>query len=568
MIVVGINAYYEHPSVAILAGGKLQFAAEDERFTGIKHGRKYSPYRTYLPIDALYAGLRTCGITSAEIDEIAYSYNRWDHLKSLWGCFTGRRLSSFRDEITSFLGLVNTRRALISGYDIPQRYRDHLLPKPLERAVYREWNHHLCHAASAFHFSSWDEALVVVADGAGERVATSVFIGRGADLLETANIALPDSLGLLYTFVTRHLGFEPFSDEFKVMGLAAYGEPRYRDEFRQLLALMPEGRYRLDKAGLEDLASLLGPPNPWGHPPQDRHKDIASSLQERLEEAIEHVVRYHVRATGLRRVCVAGGTFMNCVANGKLAQLPEIDDLFVQPAAHDGGTALGAAALSWVRQGGNPRLELATTALGTNYSEEAIADLLARSRCSHERLDQQRLIKTIVTRLASDQVGGLFRGRMEYGSRALGMRSILASPLQSEMRNRINVLKGRESFRPVAPLVTDEAFDRFFEGIRNRYMAVTVKAKSKARKLAPAVVHVDGTSRAQVVRCHDDPFLHAVLTCFERLAGIPILINTSLNVRGKPIVEAPHDALACLFTTDMDFLVLGTFLIAKTSFDH
>jgi hypothetical protein len=290
---------------------------------------------------------------------------------------------------------------------------------------------------------------------------------------------------------------------------------------------------------------------------QQRHIDLAHSLQGRLEQVLEHLVGYQLRTTGLRRLCLAGGTFMNCVANGKLVRLPGVDDMFVQPASHDAGTAVGAAALSWIRRGGQPMLRFGSVALGTQYADDEMAHILHNAGIRHRRLDDDELIEVTALRLAAQQIAGWFRGRMEFGSRALGMRSVLASPVDANMRDRINQLKGREEFRPVAPIVTAEAFDRFFDGHRNRYMCSTAIAREEAKRLVPSAVHVDGTARVQTVWRRDDALLHALLCRFEALAGVPVLINTSLNMRGRPIVESPHEALSCLYTTSMDFLVLG-----------
>jgi carbamoyltransferase len=563
MIIVGINSFFEHPAVAVIAGGDVLFAVEDERFTGIKHGRKYSPHRTYLPVDALYAALKGCGFTAADVNEIAYSYNRWDHLRSLSNCFTGRGLSSFREVMTAFSSLINVREALSRGYEIPVRYGAVLDSATLGRIDYREWNHHRSHAASSFFCSGFDESLVVVCDGAGEHTATSVYVGRGRELLPIANAKMPHSLGILYSMVTKHLGFEPFGDEFKVMGLAAYGEPLYADAFRQLVRLDAEGAYHVDLRALWNLEHLLGPARPPDTELEQRHRDIARSVQERLEQALEHVVAHHLQTTGLRRLCLAGGTFMNCVVNGRLARLSRIDDIFVQPASHDAGTAIGAAALSWIRRGGAPQLQFSSAALGTEYSDDEVACFLNRAGVRYHPLADDELITEIASRLAAGQIGGIFRGRMEFGSRALGMRSVLASPLDADMRDRLNLLKSREEFRPVAPIVTAEAFTRFFDGYSSRYMSFTSFARDEAKRVIPSAVHIDGTARVQTVWEHHDAFLHALLCRFETLTGVPVLINTSLNVCGRPIVESLQEALACLYITQMDFLVLGHFLVEK-----
>jgi carbamoyltransferase len=562
--VLGINNYFEHPAVALVKDDEILFAAEDERFTGIKHGKKYTPFRTYLPVDAMYHALASTGTGLDEVDEIAYSYHRWTHLTSLWGCFTGHRMDSLRDELSAFGSLVNLRAAMRSGYEIPQRYRDVLSPSRLARIPYREWQHHLSHAASAFFCSGFSEALVVVADGAGERATTSVYLGRGSTLTRIGGVDLPHSLGIFYSRVTAHLGFEPFSDEFKVMGLAALGEPTYREQFRRLVELRPDGRFRIDQAALSSLDRLLGPARQAREEITDQHASIARSAQERLEEALEHLVSAGLGATGVHRLCLAGGIFLNCVANGRIARLAQVREVFVQPAAHDAGTALGAAILSSVKRSGESRVAFRTAMLGTEHEDAAIVAACRAAGVDCPRPGAAELVEEVAERLAAGQVGGVFRGRMEFGPRALGHRSVLADPRDPGMRDRLNRIKGRESFRPVAPIVAVEAFDTYFDGEKNPYMLFTTRVRSEARDIIPSAVHADGTARVQTMSHQDDPWLAQVLRAFDARTGVPVLINTSLNVRGKPIVESPADALACLFTTEMDFLVLGDRLIART----
>ncbi|PZT72150.1 MULTISPECIES: carbamoyltransferase family protein [unclassified Streptomyces] len=565
MLIMGINSYFEHPSVALIEDGEVLFAAEDERFTGIKHGRRYTPFSSYLPVNAMHKGLAYIGRTAADLDEIAYSYHRWDHLKSLAGCLTGSRLSSLRDELSAFATLANLPHALRSGYEIPHRLRDRLRPEDLRGVPVREWRHHLSHAASAYYCSGWDNALVVVADGAGEKACTTVYEGRGKELRKITEEVLPNSLGHFYSFVTEHLGFEPFGDEFKVMGLAAYGEPRYKDVFDSIVRLGPQGRYTVDLRALRSLTAALGERRLPHQKIEQIHMDIARSAQARLEETLVHLVSHHARATGLRRLCLAGGTFLNCVANGRLAGLGLFDEIFVQPAASDAGTALGAAALSAIRRGGDAQLRYASFALGTSHDERSIAEAIDQSGAESEVLVEKDMVERLARRLADGDICAVFRGRMEFGPRALGMRSLLASPLDPTMRKRLNVVKGREQFRPVAPLVADEAFDRYFDGHRDPYMLFTTKVRPEARDLIPSAVHADDTARVQSVPRDHDPFLHAVLTEFGRITGHPVLINTSFNVRGRPIIESPQEALGCFFSSGIEAMVMENRFIERRS---
>ncbi|MFE2141815.1 carbamoyltransferase [Streptomyces sp. NPDC059456] len=564
MLIMGINSYFEHPAVALVEDGEVLFAAEDERFTGIKHGRRYSPFSTYLPVAAMHKALAHTGRSASDITEIGYSYHRWDHVRSLHGCLTGRRLSSLRDELSAFAMLANLPHALRSGYDIPHRYRDRLPLEGVRRIPVREWRHHLSHAASAFHCSGWDNALVIVADGAGENACTSVYEGRGKNLRKMAEEVLPNSLGHFYSAVTEHLGFEPFSDEFKVMGLAAYGESRFSPVFDSIVRLRPGGRYTVDLKALRSLGRLLPPRRRHGEPVGQIHMDIAKSAQLCLERALIHVVTHFARTTGLRRLCLAGGTFLNCVANGRLAALGIFDEIFVQPAASDAGTALGAAALSAIRRGGPAQLHCPSMALGTDHDDGELANVIAQAGDTARTLDPAALAERLAVRLSEGTICAVFRGRMEFGPRALGMRSLLASPLDPGMRDRLNALKGREGFRPVAPIVTEEAFGRYFEGHRDPYMLFTSEVRAEEREKIPSAVHADGTARVQTVPRDRDPFLHSVLTAFERLTGHPVLINTSFNVRGKPIIESPVEALGCFHTSQIGALALGSHLLEKT----
>ncbi|MCY0933934.1 carbamoyltransferase [Streptomyces sp. H34-S4] len=565
MLIMGINSYFEHPAVALVEDGKVLFAAEDERFTGIKHGRRYTPFSSYLPVDAMHKALAHTGRSAADITEIAYSYHRWDHLRSLHGCLTGRRLSSLRDELSAFATLANLPHALRSGYQIPHRYRDRLPLDGIRRVPVREWQHHLSHAASAFFCSGWNNALVIVADGAGENACASVYEGRGKALHRISEEVLPHSLGHFYSAVTQHLGFEPFSDEFKVMGLAAYGEPRFAGVFDRILRLRPDGRYTVNLKGLQSLERHLPPARRHGEPVEQVHMDIAKSAQLRLEQALVHIATHHARTTGLRRLCLAGGTFLNCVANGRLAALGLFDEIFVQPAASDAGTALGAAALSSLRRGGPAQLSWPSMALGTGYDDTELANAITQAGLTARTLDPAAMAERLAQRLSEGAVCAVFRGRMEFGPRALGMRSLLASPLDPGMRDRLNALKGREDFRPVAPIVAEEAFGRYFEGRRDPYMLFTSRVLPDVREKIPSAVHADGTARVQSVPQDRDPFLHEVLTAFERRTGHPVLINTSFNVRGKPIIESPLDALGCFQTSQIECLAMGSHLLEKAS---
>jgi carbamoyltransferase len=563
MIVLGINSFFEHPAVALVRDGELLFAMEEERLTGIKHGRKYTPYKTYVPYDVIGAAFRATGLEAEEVNEIAYSYSRWTHLGALWGCFTGARTSSFKEEWAAFRSVSNVAPALRSAYEIPHRYRDLLHRTSFAKTKFTGWDHHLSHAASAFYCSGFDSSLVIVADGSGEVACTSVFLGSKNTLRRIGVFRLPHSLGFFYSRITAHLGFEPFSDEYKVMGLAAYGEPAYVQEMRTIVRLGVQGKYSINPSAMSSLPTLLGKPRAVGDSLTSQHADIARSAQYVLEQTVEHVVSHYMKLTNSDRLCAAGGVFLNCVCNARLANMQGVRDFFVQPASHDAGTALGAAILSGIRAGTPPQLKYSSMFLGTEYGEDAIVAAIEESRFRYMKLSEGTVGPVVARLLQQDKVIGVFRGRMEFGPRALGGRSLIASPMSSSTRDRLNIIKGREEFRPLAPLVTEEAYDTYFEGPENRYMMLAVKAKPLARERAPAVVHADGTSRVQVVRFSEDPFLHTLLNDFNALTGVPVLANTSFNVRGKPIDESPIQALSSFVTTGIDALLMGPYLIER-----
>lgn len=559
--ILGINSFFEHPAVAIISDGELVFAMEDERLTRIKHGKSYTPYKTFIPYDTIYAALKSQGLRVSDLDEVAYSYNRWEHLKGITGCFTGQRLSSFREEMQAFRMVSNVKPALSSGYELLQRYRDRINPEDFKAVPYKEWDHHSSHAASAFFYSGYKDALVVVADGSGEKACTSIYVGSSNGIKKIKQISLPHSLGFFYSFMTSYLGFEPYSDEYKVMGLAAYGQDTFAKEMKQLLQTRPEGGYYLDLDNARNLEKVFGQKRKYGEPIDQKYADIAKSAQVRLEEVLLHVVDYHLQATGQSNLCLAGGTFLNILANARLADLPRVKQLYVQPAAHDAGTAIGAAALSWIQRGGQPQISHGSMCLGTEHSDDEIEKVLKQANATYERYDNENMIAKVAQLLADEKIVGLYRGRIEFGPRALGNRSIIASPKSERTREKLNELKVREQFRPLAPIVTEEAFEHFFDGHPNRYMMLKVSVKENMKEQIPAVVHADGSARSQVINQEHDPFLHKLLTEFEKLKGIPVLINTSLNVRGRPIDESPSDALASFYTSGIDYIMMGKFLV-------
>jgi carbamoyltransferase len=378
-------------------------------------------------------------------------------------------------------------------------------------------------------------------------------------------IEMPHSLGLLYEDVTEYLGFLRSSDEYKVMALASFGQPAFRDELRRIVRTDDEGGYRIEPVSL---VKMFGPARVRGAPLEQRHYDIARSLQETLEETVCGMARWLRKASGASKLCLAGGVALNCVMNAKLDSLGIYDDIWVQPAAGDSGTSLGAALWSDYIEHGNRdrRWEMTHAYLGPLYGDDEIEAFLHRSRLAYRRVDD--VAREAARLLAQDKIIGWFQGGMEFGPRALGARSILASPIHADMQERLNELKDREDFRPVAPVVLEDKAHEWFAArghhpLRSPFMLFVYDVLPDAAGRIPAVRHVDGTARIQTVRRDQNPRYHDLLLAFEELTGIPVLVNTSFNTRGEPIVCTPRDAIECFWTSPLDALSIGSFFLYK-----
>lgn len=564
MIILGVNSFFAHPAVAIVQDGELVFALEEERAAHVKHDRKYTPYRTHLPYESICAALRHTGLRSADIDEIAYSHNPWAHVVASCKCLTGQRPSSLRDELAALINVLNIKRTLQTSDEIPHRHLDIFAPFDFgTRTHFRNWDHHLSHAASAFFCSGFDESLVIVADGSAQRACTSIYAGEGKVIRRVARIPLSRSPGFFYSLITAHLGFEPSTEEYKVMELAAYGKDRYLHDLRHALGSASAGRYCIDMSRLMQLEFILGDKRMPCEPIVQRHMDIACSAQTLLEQTLLDVLSSYLQQTGLRKLCAAGSVFLNSAANGRIARLPGLDDYFVQPAAHDAGTAIGAAALSAIRLGAAPQLRYASMLLGTEYRDGDIIRALAIARLCYRQIPHKALPTTLARLLANGKVVALFRGRMAFGPSSFGRRSLLASPSSRDACNKLNAMKGCKHAHPLAPLIREEDYNRFFEGPANRHMMFAVRVRPETLRVAPAVVHADNTAHAGVVRHAEEPFLHETLSCFYESTGVPMLVNASLNARGKPIDESPSDAVCSFLTSGADALLIGNCLVER-----
>jgi carbamoyltransferase len=569
MYTLGINAAYHDQAACLVRDGQVIAAAEDERFTHIKHGKRPVPFSTWeLPFHAIDYCLREAGIALTDLDHVAYSYDpnlllgrhRDDPMVAipLHDLRTPTEWESPWDPL--FLSsIVNAPAQLMDGapHHLQERFRG-------ARSARYRWHfvaHHLSHAASAFHASPFDRAAVLTLDGRGERATTGYAVGNGADLEWLGQVHVPHSLGILYEQVTSHLGFLHSSDEYKVMAVASYGKPRFADEFRGMIHLGEHGDYRIDPPRLEE---RFGPARLRGGPLEQRHFDLAHSLQIVLEETVLELSRWLHSASRCDELCMAGGVALNCVMNARIRDRGPFKNIWVQPASGDSGTALGAAL--WVdakeRPDGARSWMMDHAFLGPEYDEAEIEDFLRWSKLSYRRL--ANVPEEVAAILEQDRVIGWFQGRMEFGPRALGARSILASPIHAEMQARLNDIKDREDFRPVAPVVIEEEAENWFVGARaSPFMLFVHDVRPEKADMIPAVRHVDGTARIQTINRSQNPIYYDLLKAFQARTGVPVLVNTSFNTRGEPIVCTPRDAVESFWTSPLDALVIGPFLLEK-----
>ncbi len=554
MNIIGLSAFYHESACCLLHEGRLVAAVSEERFTRVKHDPR-------LPVHAFRHCLHQANLSPDDIDAIAYYED--PHKKAA----RQRTFEAFPDEDAA-VRIDPTR---------PERMiRDYL---GFEGPILT-FDHHLCHAASAYYFSGFDEAAVLTVDGVGEWAAMSYGHGAGnnLDLFETVDF--PHSLGLFYATITAFLGFRVNNGEYKVMGLAAYGEPRYLDQMHQLLHNEPDGQFRLDMDYFDFLSGermfsnrltdLLGqPPRQPEAPVAQHHCDIAKSAQVALEEILLEKINYLAEKVDSRQLCLAGGVALNAVANGRIRRESPFTNLFAQPAAGDAGTCLGAAALAHRELVGQRPVQtsLPHVYLGPTSAPDDISTMMAElgAPASDYRADEQVLLSDVAERLAQGDIVGWFHGAMEFGPRALGARSILADPRRPEMRDVINQrIKRRESFRPFAPAVLRaHAAEHFDLRAEVPFMNETCRVISPLS--LPAVTHVDGSARPQTVDKERAPRFTALLEAFYARTGCPILLNTSFNMRGQPIVCTPVDALFCFIQAQLDVLILENVVLTRAA---
>lgn len=597
MRILGLSAFYHDSAAALLVDGRLVAAAQEERFTRIKHDASY-------PENAIAYCLAEAGATLAEIDHVVFyekPFLKFERLLETYVAFAPRGFRSFTTAIPVWI------REKLFQKDLLRRKLQTLAPDFdwQNRLLFAE--HHMSHAASAFFASPFQDAAVLTMDGVGEWCTTSTAIGHGRHLDIKREIHFPHSLGLLYSAFTYYTGFKVNSGEYKVMGLAPYGEPKYAQTILDhLIDLKADGSFRLDQSyfdyctGLtmtnERFAKLFGQPvRGAGDMLTPFHMDIAASVQAVTEEIMLRLARATARDTGQSNLCLAGGVALNCVANGKILRDGAFRNVWIQPASGDAGGAAGAALAAWhlflgkERNADGVHDAMSGSYLGPGYSQNEIETRLRNAGARFTTVSEDEMIEAVASSLANGEAVGWMQGRMEFGPRALGTRSVLGDPRSPQMQKTLNLrVKYRESFRPFAPAVLREDVADWFEiDSDSPYMLLVANVRPERRRAMteaeqalfgidklnvarsdiPAVTHVDYSARIQTVHEETNPLFHKLISRFKAKTGCPVLVNTSFNVRGEPIVCAPEDAFRCFMGNEIEFLAVGNCLMRKSEQD-
>ncbi len=578
MYILGLNAYHADGSAVLLRDGQLIVAVEEERFRRVKHWAGF-------PTETIAKCLEIGGISGEDVSHVAISRDpKANLLRKAAFAFSNRM---------KLANIVNRTRNLKKVHEVrdPLAAALGIAPEKLPRIHFVE--HHPAHLASAFFVSPFEDAAICAIDGFGDFISTSTAIGRGNKIEMLDKVSYPHSLGVFYTAITQYLGFPNYGDEFKVMGLAPYGAPEFVDELRKLVTLEPGGKFELTRRffrhwdeGVQmewesgsptmaplftrELETLLGPRRQTTEPLAERHENLARSLQEVYEDCAFHVLNGLWARTRNDRLCLAGGCAMNSVANGKVREKTPFREVYIQPAAADSGTALGAAYQVWNQILGRERgFVMAHAYWGTEYPDADIASTVASRNgadgsYSCERLDEDTLCHATAKLISDGNVVGWYQGRMEWGARALGNRSILADARRADMRELINTkIKFREKFRPFAPSILEEAMDDYFVGAAaDPFMQQVYPVRPEKRDILPAITHVDGSGRLQTVSRETNPRYYKLIEAFAAISGVPVLLNTSFN-ENEPIVDTPEQALDCFFRTRMDAIVVNDTLVRR-----
>ena len=594
--ILGISAFYHDSAACILKDGKIIAAAQEERFTRKKHDSNY-------PFNAIEFVLKYANLRLSEVNNIVFfekPFLKFERLLETYVAFAPKGFISFSKAMPLWI-----KEKLFQKNLLFNKLKKHDSNYKSDKNIFFS-EHHLSHAASAFFPSPFNEAVILTADGVGEWATTTVAIGKNNNLEIKKEIHFPHSLGLLYSAFTYYIGFKVNSGEYKLMGLAPYGSPIYEDKIKQIIDLKEDGTFRLDQkyfnyaTGLtmtnKKFDSLFGqnPRNPEKEKITQFHMDIAASIQKVTEEIMINLAKSIRKEYGIKNLCLAGGVALNCVANGKILKEKIFDNIWIQPAAGDAGGSLGAALALWYidqknKRSVNPKDDMKGSYLGTEFTQDEIEKELKTLGANFETLKYNQLIEKTAELLSNQKAIGWFQGRMEFGPRALGSRSILGDPRSDDMQKNLNLkVKYRESFRPFAPSILREDLSNWFNlDVDSPYMLLVsdinfekkIDMTEEQKKLfgidklnikrsqIPAVTHVDYSSRIQTVTRETNKSYYDLISKFKEKTGCPVVVNTSFNVRGEPIVNTPTDAFNCFMGTELDYLIIGNCILDKSKQD-
>jgi carbamoyltransferase len=595
--ILGISAFYHDSAACILKDGEIIAAAQEERFTRKKHDPSY-------PHNAVEFVLKYANLRLSDVDQIVFfekPFLKFERLLETYVAFAPKGFVSFSKAMPLWI-----KEKLFQKNLLFNKLKEHDINYKSDENIFFS-DHHLSHAASAFFPSPFEEAIVLTADGVGEWATTTVAIGKGNKLDIKKEIHFPHSLGLLYSAFTFYTGFKVNSGEYKLMGLAPYGNPIYENKILQLVDIKKDGTFRLDQdyfnyaTGLTMTSSkfhnLFGqePRNPKYEKLTQFHMDIAASIQKVTEDIMINLSKSIRKEYNIKNLCLAGGVALNCVANGKILKEKIFDNIWIQPAAGDAGGSLGAALALWHLDQGNERKinindDMKGSYLGPEFTQNQIEEELKSIGAIYESVDYEKLINLTSEHLSNEKAIGWFQGRMEFGPRALGGRSILGDPRSEKMQKNLNLkVKYRESFRPFAPSILKEDLSKWFNlNVESPYMLLVAEIKSEKkiemteeqkqlfgidklnikRSEIPAVTHVDYSARIQTVNQKNNKYYYDLISKFKEITGCPVLVNTSFNVRGEPIVNTPTDAFNCFMGTELDYLVIGNCILEKNKQDQ
>ena len=590
--ILGISAFYHDSAACIVKNGEIIAAAQEERFTRKKHDSSY-------PFNAIQFVLDYAGLKLSEIDQIVFyekPFLKFERLLETYVGFAPKGYTQFHKSMPIWL-----KEKLFQKNFLFNELKKHDRNFKSDKNIYFS-DHHLSHAASAFFPSPFEEAIVLTADGVGEWASTTVAIGKENKLEIKKEIHFPHSLGLLYSAFTYYIGFKVNSGEYKLMGLAPYGEPIYQEKIKNIIDIKEDGSFRLDQkyfnyaTGLkmtnENFNDLFGhsPRNPIKEEISQFHMDIAASIQKVTEDIMIKLAKSLRSEYNIKNLCLAGGVALNCVVNGKILEKKIFDNIWIQPASGDAGGSLGAALALWYLENENKRVvnsndDMKGSYLGPEFTQEEIEKELRSLGANFTTLEYENLINKASDILSNEKAIGWFQGRMEFGPRALGGRSILGDPRSDKMQKNLNLkVKYRESFRPFAPSVLREDLSKWFNmNVDSPYMLLVAKIRSEKkiemtetqkklfgidklnikRSEIPAVTHIDYSARVQTVNKNTNKPYYDLISKFKKKTGCPVLVNTSFNVRGEPIVNSPTDAFNCFMGTELDYLVIGNCILDK-----